>query len=92
MTIWYLDERGKVVSRPVAMTWSREESIVAHHNRHPITIRCRWGAMRDGRITGVRAEVLAAQSGRIDTVSGATYTTRGYDTSLQSALDQAGLA
>ncbi|HMA33791.1 MAG TPA: xanthine dehydrogenase family protein molybdopterin-binding subunit [Chloroflexia bacterium] len=45
--------------RPVAMTWSREESMTAHHKRHPITVRCRWGAMRDGRITAVEAEVLA---------------------------------
>lgn len=37
-------------------------------------------------------EVLAAQSARIDTVSGATYTSTGFVTSLQSALNQAGLA
>ena len=35
---------------------------------------------------------LAAQSAQIDTISGATYTSVGYRTSLQSALDQAGLA
>ena len=33
-------------------------------------------------------EALAAQSPRIDTVSGATYTSRAYAQSLQSALDQ----
>lgn len=37
-------------------------------------------------------EVLAAQNARIDTVSGATYTSTGFVTSLQSALNQAGLA
>jgi uncharacterized protein with FMN-binding domain len=36
----------------------------------------------------VRA-TLAAQSAKIDTVSGATYTSEGYLQSLQSALDQA---
>jgi len=36
-------------------------------------------------------EALAAGSARIDTVSGATYTSEGYVSSLQSALDQAGL-
>jgi uncharacterized protein with FMN-binding domain len=36
-------------------------------------------------------ETLSAQSGNIDTVSGATYTSDGYVTSLQSALDQAGI-
>lgn len=34
-------------------------------------------------------ETLAAQSADIDMVSGATYTSRGYITSLQSALDEA---
>jgi uncharacterized protein with FMN-binding domain len=34
-------------------------------------------------------EVVQAQNGRIDTVSGATYTSAGYKTSLQAALDSA---
>ena len=36
-------------------------------------------------------ETLSAQSADIDVVSGATVTSQGYVTSLQSALDQAGL-
>ncbi|MFJ9726337.1 FMN-binding protein [Streptomyces sp. NPDC101209] len=36
-------------------------------------------------------ETLQAQSARIDTVSGATYTSAGYKQSLQSALDKAGV-
>jgi uncharacterized protein with FMN-binding domain len=36
-------------------------------------------------------ETLKAQNAHIDMVSGATYTSDGYVTSLQSALDQAGL-
>jgi CO/xanthine dehydrogenase Mo-binding subunit len=47
------------LKRPVAMVWKREESIVAHHKRHPMTIRCRWGATREGKITAVAAEVIA---------------------------------
>lgn len=39
----------------------------------------------------LRQQVLAAQSANVQGVSGATYTTDGYLTSLQSALDQAGL-
>ncbi|MFF4303480.1 FMN-binding protein [Streptomyces sp. NPDC001601] len=39
----------------------------------------------------LRTEALAAQSASIDTVSGATYTSQGYQQSLQSALDSAGL-
>jgi uncharacterized protein with FMN-binding domain len=36
----------------------------------------------------LRKEALQAQSARIDTVSGATYTSEGYRQSLQAALDQ----
>jgi uncharacterized protein with FMN-binding domain len=36
-------------------------------------------------------ETLAAQNANIDTVSGASYTTAGYEQSLQSALDKAGI-
>jgi uncharacterized protein with FMN-binding domain len=39
----------------------------------------------------LRKEVLAAQSAKVDTVGGATYTSEGYLSSLQSALDKAKL-
>jgi uncharacterized protein with FMN-binding domain len=38
----------------------------------------------------LRQEALKAQSARIDAVSGATYTSQGYQQSLQAALDRAG--
>jgi uncharacterized protein with FMN-binding domain len=52
---------------------------------------------RDYRINSyavpvLRSEALAAQSASIDTVSGATVTSKGYIRSLQSALDAAHLA
>ena len=37
----------------------------------------------------LRSEVLKAQSAKVSNVSGATYTTRGYLSSLQSALNEA---
>jgi len=40
-------------------------------------------------IPQLTSETLAAQSARIDAVSGASYTSSGYIQSLQSALDQA---
>lgn len=54
---------------------------------------------RDGRSVQIsnraapvlRSEVLQAGSATVNTVSGATYTSDSYLTSLQSALDQAGL-
>jgi uncharacterized protein with FMN-binding domain len=51
---------------------------------------------RDSEISGfavpqLTQETLTAQSSKIDTVSGATYTSDGYVQSLQSALDKAGV-
>ncbi|MGW1255301.1 FMN-binding protein [Streptomyces sp. NPDC002513] len=50
------------------------------------------GSPRDQEINSyavpqLNREVLTAQSANIDTVSGATYTSQGYQQSLQSALD-----
>jgi uncharacterized protein with FMN-binding domain len=42
-----------------------------------------------GALPKLTSEALAAQSARIDAVSGASYTSTGYIQSLQSALDQA---
>ena len=41
-------------------------------------------------IPQLNSEAVSAGSAQIDTVSGATYTSEGYITSLQSALDKAG--
>jgi CO/xanthine dehydrogenase Mo-binding subunit len=45
--------------RPVALVWSREESIRGHHKRHPFLIRSKWGARKDGKITAIEAEIVA---------------------------------
>lgn len=45
----------------------------------------------DFAIPKLTKEALSAQSAQIDTVSGATYTSEGYQQSLQSALDKAGV-
>jgi uncharacterized protein with FMN-binding domain len=37
----------------------------------------------------LRSEALSAQSAQINTVSGATYTSKAYNASLQSAIDKA---
>jgi uncharacterized protein with FMN-binding domain len=52
------------------------------------------GNGRDGQINAyalpqLRQEVLSAQSGQIDSISGATVTSDGYRESLQAALDAA---
>jgi CO/xanthine dehydrogenase Mo-binding subunit len=45
--------------RPVAIVWDREESMIGHHKRHPVTMRCRWAAMRDGHIVAIEAHAVA---------------------------------
>ena len=42
-------------------------------------------------IPALNQEAVAAGNAQIDVISGATYTSEGYVSSLQSALDQAGL-
>jgi uncharacterized protein with FMN-binding domain len=42
-------------------------------------------------IPALNSEAVSASSARIDAISGATYTSQGYVSSLQSALDKAGL-
>jgi CO/xanthine dehydrogenase Mo-binding subunit len=48
-----------VLKRPAAIRWSREESIIGHHKRHPFFITARWGAKRDGTIVAVETTLIA---------------------------------
>lgn len=55
------------------------------------------GSPKDAQINSyaipeLNQEALAAKSAKIDMISGATYTSTGYVTSLQSALNKAGVA
>ena len=45
--------------RPVKMIWTREESMIGHHKRHPMTYRCRTGATRDGRLVAAEVELVS---------------------------------
>jgi uncharacterized protein with FMN-binding domain len=66
----------------------RSRAIVAVNIlQHPAetTMDIQIGQFAFPRLVG---ETLAAQSARIDSVSGATYTSHGYIASLQSALDK----
>ncbi len=51
------------LGRPVKIIWSREESILGHHKRHPITIKAKWGATRDGKVVAAQAEVIGDAGG-----------------------------
>ncbi len=56
LAAWRLHQRG--IHRPVKIIWSREESILGHHKRHPFVIRARWGATKEGRLVAARCEVI----------------------------------
>ncbi|RMF38765.1 MAG: aldehyde oxidase, partial [Chloroflexi bacterium] len=47
------------LQRPVKIVWSRRESIIGHGKRHPMRIRARWGATREGKIVAAQVEVIA---------------------------------
>lgn len=45
--------------RPVRMAFTREESIRSTTKRHPVIIRCKTGATREGKLTALEGTVLA---------------------------------
>jgi CO/xanthine dehydrogenase Mo-binding subunit len=47
------------LKRPVKIIWSREESLLGHHKRHPMWIKAKWGAKRNGQLVAVEAKVIA---------------------------------
>jgi CO/xanthine dehydrogenase Mo-binding subunit len=48
----------RALGRPVKIQWSREESILYHHKRHPIRLQMKWGATRDGKLTAMQARIV----------------------------------
>lgn len=57
LAVWRLSQQG--ILRPIKIIWSREESIIGHHKRHPYVIRSRWGATREGKVIAADSEVIA---------------------------------
>jgi len=57
LAAWRLYQRG--INRPVKIIWSREESIIGHHKRHPYYIRAKWGATREGKVIAAEVELIA---------------------------------
>jgi len=57
LAAWRLHQRG--TNRAVKIIWSREESIIGHHKRHPYILRSRWGATREGKLLAAEVEVIA---------------------------------
>ena len=57
LAAWRLAQRG--IQRPVKIIWSRKESIIGHAKRHPMVIRAKWGATKDGKLTAAETTFIA---------------------------------
>ena len=57
LATWKLHLRG--IGRPIKLVWSREESILGHHKRHPYILKTRWAARNDGKLLAAEVEVFA---------------------------------
>lgn len=49
----------RCIDRPVKIIWSREESMIGHHKRHPFYIHTKWGATKDGKIIAAEVDLVA---------------------------------
>ena len=47
------------LQRPVKIIWSRKESIVGHGKRHPMTIKTKWAATKDGKLLAAESRIVA---------------------------------
>ena len=54
LAAWRLKQRG--IDRPVKTIWSRRESIIGHHKRHPSVVSAKWGATRDGKLVAQQVD------------------------------------
>ncbi len=57
LAAWLLHQCG--IDRPVKTVWSRHESFIGHHKRHPFIIRSRWAASHEGNITAAEIQLIA---------------------------------
>jgi 4-hydroxybenzoyl-CoA reductase alpha subunit len=64
-----------VTGRPVKFLYTREEEFYAHRGRHPMRIRMKVGAMKDGKLTAVDAHT---------DIDGGAYSSFGLVTSYYS--------
>ena len=49
---------AKALGKPVKSQWNREESILYHHKRHPISVHAKWGATKAGKLTAMQARIV----------------------------------
>jgi len=46
------------LQRPVKIIWSRRESIIGHAKRHPVKLKAKWGATKDGQLVAAQNEII----------------------------------
>jgi 4-hydroxybenzoyl-CoA reductase subunit alpha len=64
-----------ITGRPIKMLWTREEVFYAHRGRHPMQMRYKTGATKDGKLTGTDANIL---------IDGGSYSSFGLVTTYYS--------
>jgi CO/xanthine dehydrogenase Mo-binding subunit len=47
------------LERPVRIIWNRQESIIGHGKRHPIKLKAKWGASKEGKLLAAEIEMVA---------------------------------
>jgi CO/xanthine dehydrogenase Mo-binding subunit len=57
LAVLRLHEKG--IDRPVKIVWSREESMIGHHKRHPFFIKTKWAANKEGKLLAAKVELIA---------------------------------
>jgi CO/xanthine dehydrogenase Mo-binding subunit len=51
--------------KPVSLTYTREESIIAHSKRHPYVMKYKTGATKDGKLVAMAAELISDAGGYV---------------------------
>ena len=70
-----------ITGRPVKMLYTREEVFYTHRGRHPMHMRFRTGATRDGKLLGLDAKII---------IDGGSYSSFGLVTTYYSGQLLAG--
>ncbi len=73
--------------RPVRLMLSRAEDFVGSRTRHPMGIRLRTGATRDGRILGQEMEIVTDNGAYMSAAPGVTFTAANYNITTYSKVE-----
>ncbi|MBI2882225.1 MAG: xanthine dehydrogenase family protein molybdopterin-binding subunit [Candidatus Tectomicrobia bacterium] len=77
---------AKETGRPVRIVYSREEDFVGSRTRHPMHIRLRTGADKDGRILGQEMWIVTDNGAYMSAAPGVTFSAANYNVTLYSKV------